>query len=123
MNSEDLETAQFDAQAQIKAIYDDGVATIHGRDYTFTVMTFGERRSVFAYMSKIQHLLTAGNFSFIDDAEFKKVETIIYKRVTLNGDTLLSKNPFEEYAEDYIMFITVALGVISYPFIRGETGK
>lgn len=123
MNSEELKTAQSDAQAQIKAIYDDGVATINGRDYTFTKFAFTERRSVFAYMSKIQHLLTVGNLSFIDDAEFKKVETIIYKRVTLNGDTLLSKNPFEEYAEDYIMFITVALGVISYPFVRGETGK
>jgi len=116
-------TPQEQAQEQIKAIYEDKVATINGRDYTFTTMTFSERRSVFAYTSKVKHLLANQNLSFIDDDEFKKIETIIHKRVTLNGDSLAKKNPFNEFMEDYIQFTIIAFGVISYPFTKGGAGK
>lgn len=116
-------TPQEQAQAQIKAIYDDGIAEINGREYKFTTMTFGERRSVFAYMSKIKPLLVTSNFSFMDDDEFKKIETIIFKRVTLDGDSLSKKNSFNEFMEDYIQFTIIAFGVISYPFTKGGIGK
>ena len=122
MSKEEL-TLQEQAQEQIKAIYDDGVAEINGREYKFTDMTFSERRSVFAYTSKVKHLLANQNLSFIDDDGFKKIETIIHKRVTLDGDSLNKKNPFNEFTEDYIQFTIIAFGVISYPFTKGGAGK
>jgi len=112
------------AQEQIKAVYDDGIATINGRDYTFCKMTFSERRKVFAYMTSIQKELQEGNFTFVDSKIFKEdIEKTIFRNVTLEGMSLLKKNPFENYIEDYVPFITTALGVISYPFLKGGDGK
>jgi len=112
-----------EALLQIKAVYDDGKATINGRDYTFNKMMFGERRAVFAYTSSVQNRLSTGDFSFLDEPKFKHIEDIINRNVTLDGMTLSKKNPFEEHVEDYVMFISTALGVISYPFLNGDTGK
>ena len=48
----------IDAQLnQVKAIYDEGVATINGHDYTFNKMTFTERRKVFSYLTTIKDIL------------------------------------------------------------------
>ena len=108
---------------QIKSVYDDGEAEINGRSYNFGVMTFTERRKVFAYTSSIQGQLQTGNFSFLDDDKFKDVEKVILRNVTLEGQSLSKKNPFEDYPEDYIIFISTALNVISYPFLKGSFGK
>lgn len=107
----------------IKDVYDDGIAEINGRKYTFGVMTFIERRKVFAYTSSIQNKLLNGDFSFLSSKEFAEIEELIFKRVTLDDMSLSKKNPFDDYPEDYIMFISISLNVISYPFLKGSFGK
>jgi len=112
------------AQAQVKAVYDEGVAEINNRSYTFNKMTFSERRKVFAFMTNVKNELQDGNFSFLDSKVYKEdIEKTIYRNVTLDGMTLSKKNPFEEHLNDYIPFVTIALGVISYPFMHGGDGE
>lgn len=110
---------------QVKAIYDEGVATINGHDYTFNKMTFGERRKVFSFLTTIQRELSVGNYGFLDTKVFKEdIEKVIFRNVTVDGMTLGKKNVFDddEYMCDYVMFITNALAVISYPFSTGGNG-
>lgn len=119
-----MEKEQKEALDQIKNVFEDGVATINERDYKFTAMTHGERVKVFAYFSSIQHQIQCGNFSFLDDGKYKDIEKIIVQRVTFDGMQVSKLNDhWETYPEDYIIFVTTALGVISYPFLRGTNGK
>lgn len=111
------------AQNNIKDIFEDGVAEINGREYKFGVMTFIERRKVFAYTSKIQSNIQDMDLSFLATDEFAKIEEIIFKRTTFEDMSLFKKNPFEVYMEDYFIFVTTALQVISYPFLKGSFGK
>lgn len=123
MSPEELKEAQQKANDLIKAIYDDGEAEINERKYTFTVMSFNERRTVFAYTSKIMNMLASNDLSFVDTKEFKDIERdIIYKRITVDGVALSKKNVVQEHPEDYILFVTTVLQVISYPFLRGPSG-
>jgi hypothetical protein len=112
---------QKQALNQVKAVYDDGFAEINGREYHFAKMRHQQRRSVFAYFSSVQRQITQGNFSFLDDPAFKQVEKLIENSVTFDG-SLLSKLPehWEDYSEDYLTFVSTAMGVISYPFMRGS---
>lgn len=116
-----MQTDQEKALEMIKAVYDDGCAEINGREYKFLGTTHIKRRRVFAFFSSIQNSITSGDLRFLDTAEFTPVEKVISEMVTVN-DTILAKsvNHWEEYPEDYIQFISVAMGVISYPFLRGS---
>lgn len=117
----------IDAQLnQVKSIYEEGVATINNHDYTFTKMTFTERRKVFSYLTTIKDDLAVGNFGFLDSKVFKEdIEKVIFRNITLDGMTLSKKNPFDddEYMCDYVALITNALAVISYPFSKGGSGE
>ena len=105
----------------IRAVYEDGVAEINGREYKFLGTTHIKRRRVFAFFSSIQKQVEAKDFSFLDSPAFDQVEKVINEMVTYN-DILLakSKTHWEDYPEDYIHFISTALGVVSYPFLRGS---
>ena len=109
------------ALAMIKAVHDDGIATINGRDYTFTKMVHKQRRKVFAFFTKVQDMMTRGDMSFLDWDEFERVEAVIASVVLFN-DSALSKldTHWDNYAEDYVPFITTAMGVISYPFLSAS---
>lgn len=106
---------------QIKGVYDDGEATINGRTYTITKLTHSQRVQVFAFFSSIKDDLQRGDFSFMTTPEFKKVEKII-NQVILFEDSGLDKlnGHWDEYPEDYIMYISTFLSVISYPFLKGS---
>lgn len=112
---------QKEALSQVKAVYDDGFAEINGREYHFTVMRHQQRRSVFAFFSSVQREISRHDFSFLDDPRFKVVEKIMENAITFDG-SLLSKLPehWEEYPEDYLTLVSTAMGVISYPFMRGS---
>ena len=105
----------------IKAVYEDGEAEINGRVYKFLGTTHAKRKKVFAFFSSIQGEITSGNFSFIDAPAFKGVEDTINSIVAFD-DSLISKleNHWEKYPEDYMKFISVSMGVISYPFLKGS---
>ena len=112
------------AQAQIKAVFDDGFAEINGREYLFEKMNHKGRRKVFAYMSSIGPAITAGDFSFLDSNEFVPVERVISEYVSFDGMTLDKlKNHWDQYPQDYLTLTVTALGVISYPFTQGGSGS
>lgn len=108
------------AQAQLKAAYEDGIAEINGRQYEFSKTNHSRRVQVFAYFTSIQNGLANGDMSFLATKEFKAIWDSIEKIIMLDG-VQLSAMPqhWETYPEDYIMLVTTALGVISYPFLKG----
>lgn len=109
------------ALAEVKAVYEDGEATINGRDYKFLGTNHNTRRKIFAFFTKVQKELAVGNFSFLASSEFVTIEKDINNMVTFE-ESLIGKLPghWDEYPEDYIKFISTAMGVISYPFLKGS---
>lgn len=104
----------------IKTIYEEGEASVNGRVYTFTKMVHKERKKVFAFASAHQNELDKGNFSCLDHSDFEPVEKIIHNRVMFNGELLSRREDhWEEYPEDYVWLVAVAMQVMSYPFIKG----
>lgn len=106
--------------ALIKQCHEDGSAEIGGNKYEFHKMAHKQRRTVFSYLTHIKPDLEREDFWFIDTPDFERVEAVINNSVTVNG-TLLSKKDghWDEHPEDYLRFITIALAVISYPFLKG----
>lgn len=112
------ETTSRKMLEMIEAVYLDGEAEINGRVYKFCNMTHKQRRRVFAFYSRIAPQADRSDMSFLDTPEFEAVEAVINNAVTYN-DSLLSKlgdSHWEKYEEDYILFVSTALGAISYPF-------
>lgn len=110
------------AKAMIKAVYEDGEAEINGRKYAFTKMVHKDRRKVFAFCSRIQAQLAAGDFSFLDWPDFEPVEKVVNDHVLYN-DAALSRLPthWDKYPGDYLPFIGTALSTISYPFTAADS--
>ena len=122
MSAPDSERQQ--ALSMLKAVHDEQSATLpSGREYTLTKMTHKQRRRVFAFFTKKQREIQAGDFSFLDSAEFEPVEKVIMDTVLFEG-AQISKLPniWDEQPEDYVIFTTTMLGAISYPFLSGSLG-
>ena len=104
---------------KIKEIYDDGVAEINGREYKFTKSTHKKRRKIFAFSSRVGGMAEVGDFSFLDWDEFDTIEKVICDMILFDNMQLskLSMH-WEQYPEDYLMLITTAMAVISYPLTR-----
>ena len=118
----ELQLAQEQALAKIKEVYEDGVATINGRDYVFTKATHKKRLKVFSYFTGVRDQISKEDFSFMGDDYYEKIEQTISEIVTYEGSLLCKKpNHWNEYPQDYMLFITTAMGVISYPFLKGES--
>lgn len=111
------------AMSQLKAVYDDGYAEINGRRYEFAKMRHEKRKAVFAYYTSIQAQMQVGSFAFMDTPQFNHVFKVICEHVTFN-DSVLSKLPdhWDEYPQDFMMFTTAAMGVMSYPFLPESAG-
>lgn len=112
------------AQDQIRQVYEDGEATMpSGNTYRLLKMNHVKRRTIFAYFTHIQHDLQRGDLWWMTTADWEKVERIISDHVTFE-DSLLSKRPnhWEDYPEDYMIFVQTMLPAMSYPFIRGISG-
>lgn len=114
-------TEKDQALEQVRQVFEDGVATINGRDYCFLKMRHEQRIKVFAFYSSISSSLQEGSFEFLDSEKFREVSKVIFNSITYNG-SLISKLPdhWEEFGEDYVTLVATALGVISYPFFRGQ---
>ena len=109
---------QAEARAMIKAVYDDGEATINERVYKFMKMKHKARRKVFAFYSRVSGMVQSRDMSFLDSAEFEAVEKVINESVSFNDSLLLvlGESHWEKYPQDYVTFIMSALPAISYPF-------
>lgn len=108
------------ALEMIKAVHEDGEAEINGRIYKFTKFTHPLRLQVFSFYSKLAGNIQSGDMSFLTSNDFKPVSKIIENYINFD-DMAVSKckDHWEEYPEDYILFVTTALSVISYPFLKG----
>lgn len=106
---------------KLKDAYTDGLLEINGREYHFTEMRHMRRRDVFAYFSMISDDVQRGRFAFLSDPRFKPIEKIIGDHIMFEG-SLLSKlsDHWDEFPEDYLELIATAMGVMSYPFMRGN---
>ena len=111
------------AKAMLKAVHDDKCAEINGREYHITKINHIKRRKVFAFYSHIQHAVAKGDFWFMESDDWRDVEKVIENAVTFDGD-LLSKRQghWDEYPEDYLLFVQTMLGALSYPFLSGISG-
>lgn len=106
----------------IRAIYEDGSVEIHGRSYKFMKMTHRDRLKVFAFFTKIQHLIHGNDFSFLGTDEWADVFGVVERNVNYNDASLAKQgNHWDKYPQDYLGFVTSALGVISYPFTAGAS--
>lgn len=108
----------------IKEVYEDQCAEINGREYRFTKTTHKTRRKVFAFLSSVQHRIAAGDFGFMEDRpDYDQVERLMFGMITFEGMQLTKcEGHWEEYPEDYLKLIPVALQVITYPFMRASDG-
>lgn len=107
------------AMAQVKAAYEDSEAEINGRKYKFHKMTHVERRKVFAFYTSVQRQISTQDFSFLDTPQYANVEEVMWSNISFDGVTISkSRDHWEEFPEDYINLLSVAMGVMSYPFIR-----
>jgi len=108
------------AMAQVRGVYEDGEAEINGRVYKFHKMQHTDRRKVFAFYTSIQQQMQAQNFAFLDSPQFAPVEQVMFSNISFDGN-LISKlrEHWEEVPEDYLQLVSVAMGAMSYPFIRG----
>ncbi len=111
------------AQEMLRAVHEDQCAEINGREYHITKLNHKKRRKVFAFFTSVQDQLQRGNMAFLDSDEWAEVEKVIENVVMFEGD-LLSKRPdhWEQYPQDYLIFVSTMLGAISYPFLSGMSG-
>lgn len=111
------------AQAEIQRMADDGVIEVNGRRYVVGRMLHKQRRKVLAFFSdpRVRGLMQAGSVSYVEWAEFEPVEAVILSSVSIDG-RILSKagdDHWEQFPQDYPVFIGRALAVISAPFLSG----
>lgn len=112
--------AQEKALEMVKAVHDDGIATINGTDYELTKLTHKVRRKIWAFYSSHAPTIQAGNFGFMDSSEWDSIETLL-NDITLVDGVQISKraNYWDEHAGDYLQFVATILPVICYPFLKG----
>jgi hypothetical protein len=117
------ETEKDKALKMAKAIHEDKCATINGRDYVITNINHIKRRKVFSYFTHIQGDLSRADMWFLDSSDYAEVEKVIMSVVTYDNEALSKRsNHWDEFPEDYILFIQTMLPVISYPFLKGLSG-
>jgi len=106
------------AMKLVKSIFDDKEMDINENTYVFLTMTHKKRRKVFAFYTRVRHLISANDYSFMDWAEFESVESIMHDYITFK-DQSISKiaSHWDENPGDYVNFTLAALAVISYPFL------
>lgn len=102
----------------LRQIYETGLIEVNGREYRLTRMRHKQRRKVFAYFTHIKDQLSDGDFGFMDSEKFDEVMATIADVTTFDG-ALLSRleTHWDNYPQDYLKFVTAAMGGISYPFL------
>lgn len=105
----------------IKSVYNDKVAEINGREYHITKINHAKRLKVFSYYTSIKDQLLMGNFAFLDTSKWREVEKVIDDIVLFENSQISKLNKhWEEYPEDYMIYVSTMLNVISYPFFRSS---
>lgn len=119
----DKEKRVAEARAMIKAVYDDQLATINGRDYTFLKCTHVKRLEVFAFMSEHAKDMEQGKLGFLSSPEWRKVEKTINSVVSYDGHTMNAPSMvdhWDNHPGDYIMWIQTCMGALCFPLQPGN---
>lgn len=113
--------AQKKALEMIKAVFDDGIATINGTDYEFSKTSHKIRRKVFAFYTKHAERLQKKDFSFLDTDEWDLIEKLLNDLVMVDGVQISKRNDYwDNKPDDYLQFVATTMPVICYPFLRGN---
>jgi hypothetical protein len=122
-NKKEEVTEKDQALEMAKAIHEDKCATINGRDYVITNINHFKRRKVFSYFTHVQSDLSRADMWFLESSDYAEVEKVIMSVVTFDGEVLSKRSThWDEFPEDYILFVQTMLPVISYPFLKGLNG-
>lgn len=111
-----------DVEKLVQDIEDnDNSLKLNNVNYKFQRFRHKERVKVFGFMTSVVPQLEAGNFEFLGTEKFEEIEKIIASNVTVSGMSL-SKMPdhWEDFAANYIPFISTAMQFISYPLLKGD---
>jgi hypothetical protein len=122
--TKEIELSEKDAALKMaKSIHADKCATINDRDYVIANINHIKRRKVFSYFTHVQSDLARADMWFLESKDWAEVEKTIMSVVTYNDESLSKrKDHWDEFPEDYILFIQTMLPVISYPFLKGLNG-
>lgn len=113
----------FNNAEKIKEYHKAKAFDINDRTYTITSCSHVQRKKVFGcFTANLQNIRTT-NLDFINDKSFKEIEKIMSGIILFDGMAIDAlKDHWDKFPEDYIEFIMIALGVISYPFMKGNAG-
>lgn len=107
---------------ELKKIYANGKFEINGRSYELVKMPYKKARKVFAFMTTVANEIDSGQVGFIDSPKFEnEIEPLLMQFMTHDGfklDTM--PEHFEEFTVDYMPFVTMAVQVISCPFLPDQ---
>jgi len=102
-----------------KDIYDSKELVINGRSYRLTKTTHAKRLKVFSFSTALER----EGVSFFNDPMFVEVEGIINNIVLYDGELISKrKEHWDDYPEDYVIYITHMVVALSYPFLKGLAG-
>jgi len=111
--------------SKIKEVYADGFAEINGRKYVFCDVNHKTRLKIFGFAQSKQRELATGQLSFVGTDEYFAIEDLMFKNMTFEDERLSKardeKKHFEAFGEDYIILISTAMQVFSYPFMKGTS--
>ena len=105
----------------IKECYDDGFAEINGRKYVFGEINHRTRLKIFGFAQSISTELLSGNLSFVGTSGYFDIEDLMFSNMLYDNDSLnkIKDKHLKDHGEDYILLITTAFRVFSYPFMKG----
>lgn len=119
MDVDALKAIQAEAREQIKQCFEENEVTLpSGNTYTFTKLNHKRRLKVFTRFQ----LLEEQELMFFDSPDFDVVEKIVEETVLFNGMQLSKlEGHWDTHPQDFFLFYKTAMGVISYPFLSGES--
>ena len=99
----------------VKECYEAGEFTINERIYKMLPVPHASALKAIGYALRAEN-----GTMMVGDSAWMEMEAHITKFFSVDG-SILCKSPghFEKFPEDYMTFVTYALGVIIYPFMRG----
>jgi hypothetical protein len=103
-----------------KAINEDKVMTINGRDYQMTAFNHATRKQVFGLYEALGHKTKAGAQT-VATPEWNKLEDILSQRFLYDGMAIDKlTDHWDKYGEDYLTFMNYAMQAVCYPFLKGS---
>ena len=99
----------------LKECYEAGEFTINERVYVMLPVPHAQALKVMGYAQRSEN-----GSMMVGDNDWMAMESLLTKYFSVDGSILAKfSGHFEKYPEDYMTFVSYAIGVITYPFMRG----